>query len=270
MKGMLIDSTRCVGCRGCQIACKSWNELPSESTTFFAGAGYQNPGDLSASTWTLITYSESKRRGRFDWVFGKLQCMHCLQPACATACPVHALKKTEEGPVNYDASICLGCRYCQLACPFNVPRFEWDKVLTKITKCTLCADRVAEGLEPACSKACPTDAIIFGEREDMLAEAHRRIRENPRQYVHHVYGETEVGGTCVFHIADVPQKQLGHVEGLSSEPYGAYSKPAMASIPYVLTGLGVGLGAVSWIITRRQQLAEQKKSGQPDREEDAA
>lgn len=259
MKAMLIDSTRCVGCRGCQVACKSWNELPSESTTFFAGEGYQNPRDLSASTWTLITYSETKRRGRFDWVFGKRQCMHCLQPACATACPVHALQKTDEGPVVYDASVCLGCRYCQLACPFNVPRFEWDKVLTKITKCTLCADRVAEGREPACAKACPTDAIEFGERDALLAAAHQRIRENPRSYLHHVYGEHEVGGTCVFHITDVPAEQLGHAKDLSNEPYSAYSKPAMAAIPYVLTGLGIGLGAVSWVINRRQQLAAQQK-----------
>jgi len=266
MKAMLIDSTRCVGCRACQVACKSWNELPSEPTVFFAGKGYQNPADLSATTWTLITYNETERRGRFDWVFGKRQCMHCLLPACATACPVTALKKTPEGPVVYDASICLGCRYCQLACPFDVPRFEWDKVLTKITKCTMCADRVAEGQQPACAKVCPTGAIVFGDRDALLTEAHRRIDADPRNYVHHVYGEHESGGTCVLHLADVPHGELGHRDDVGDEPAAAYSRPAMASIPYVLTGLGIGLGAVSWIVNRRQQL-EAQRPGRDDGEE---
>src|SRR4030042_2175500 len=125
MKAILIDSTRCIGCRACQVACKQWNELQAEETTFFAGKGYQNPRDLSANSWTVITYNEVEVNNRFDWVFGKLQCFHCTVPACASACPVSALEKTEDGPAIYTVDICLGCRYCQLACPFKVPRFEW-------------------------------------------------------------------------------------------------------------------------------------------------
>ena len=179
MKAMLIDSTRCVGCRACQVACKQWNELEAEETTFFAGKGYQNPRDLSANSWTVITYNEVEVNNRFDWVFGKLQCFHCNVPACASACPVSALEKTEDGPVVYHADICLGCRYCQLACPFKVPRFEWDKIIPEITKCTMCGDRVAAGLEPACAKVCPTDAIVFGDRDELITEAESRIRNNP-------------------------------------------------------------------------------------------
>lgn len=251
MKAMLIDATRCIGCRGCQVACKEWNNLPGEETEFFASRGYQNPRDLSPKTWTLITFNEVKVQDRFDWVFGKLQCFHCNEPACATACPVHALKKTDAGPVVYRANICLGCRYCQLACPFKIPRFEWEKALPKITKCTMCADRVEAGQEPACSKVCPTDAIIFGERETLIAEAEDRIRRNPRGYVNHIYGKDEVGGTCVMHLSNVPFEELSFATDLPDKPLLDNVKPAMNPIPFVLVGLGVALGAVSWVINRR-------------------
>lgn len=253
MKAMLIDSTRCIGCRACQVACKQWNELPAERTEFFAGKGYQNPRDLSANTWTLITYNEVKVQDRFDWVFGKLQCLHCNEPACVTACPVHALKKTDAGPVVYDPNRCLGCRYCQLACPFLVPRFEWNRALPEIKKCTLCADRVEAGEEPACSKVCPTDAIIFGDRDKMIAEAENRIESNPREYVHHIYGKDEVGGTCVMHLSNVPFEELGYQTNLPKESLGTKTGPAMEPIPYVLAGLGVALGGISWIVNRRME-----------------
>lgn len=257
----MIDSTRCIGCRGCQVACKEWNNLPGEKTSFFAGSGYQNPRDLSANTWTLITYNEVEVKGRFNWVFAKRQCFHCLDPACASACLVGALKKTADGPVSYDAGLCLGCRYCQLACPFLVPRFEWDKAIPQITKCTLCADRISQGLEPACAKACPTDAIVFGNREDLIAEAEKRIRLSPQTYVRHIYGRDEAGGTCVLHISDVPFEQLGFKTDVPRQSPHAYSKPAMRAIPFALTGLGVGLGAISWVINRRMQNQE-RSSGE--------
>lgn len=256
MKALLIDSTLCMGCRGCQVACKEWNDLPAEPTTFFAGPGYQNPSDLSPSTWTLITYYESNNNGKMAWSFGKLQCMHCVDPACVTACPVHALSKHEDGPVVYDPHICLGCRYCQLACPFNIPRFEWSKAIPEITKCNLCADRVAAGQETACSKACATDAIIFGDRDELIAEAEKRIAADPKRYVNHVFGKEEVGGTCVLHISSVPVSKLGHKQDVPLTAMSAGVAPAMKAIPWVLTGLGVGLGAVSWIVNRRTQVAQ--------------
>ncbi len=251
MKAMLIDATRCIGCRACQVACKEWNELPAEKTEFFAGKGYQNPKDLSSKTWTLITYNEVQIGDRFDWVFGKQQCFHCNEPACATACPVHALEKTDEGPVIYHAELCLGCRYCQLACPFNIPRFDWDKAIPEIRKCTMCADRVQAGEGPSCAKVCPTDAIIFGEREELIMDGEDRIRRDPRGYKHQIYGKDEVGGTCVMHLSNVPFDDLGFNTDLNNESLGKKSEVAMKPVPFVLAGLGVTLGAVSWIVNRR-------------------
>ena len=262
MKALLIDLTRCIGCRACQVACKEWNELPAEKTTFFAGKGYQNPRDLSATTWKLVTYNEVKLRGRYEWVFGNLQCFHCLEPGCESACPVHALKKTAEGPVVYDADKCLGCRYCQMACPFMVPRFEWSSALPEIAKCTLCADRVAAGLETACAKVCPTETIQFGDREKLISEAERRIRINPRQYIHHIYGKDEAGGTCVLVLSNVPFETLGYRKDLPDKPVKMYNREAMEAIPFVMIGLGLTLGAVAWIVNRRvENKKEQLKEG---------
>ncbi|OGL62106.1 MAG: hypothetical protein A3I72_00305 [Candidatus Tectomicrobia bacterium RIFCSPLOWO2_02_FULL_70_19] len=261
MKALLIDVTRCVGCRGCQVACKEWNELPAEKTRFFASPkGYQNPRDLSSKTWRVVTYNEAQTNGRFEWVFGHLQCFHCIEPSCATACPVSALQKTKEGPVVYDPDRCLGCRYCQLACPFLVPRFEWDKAIPKITKCTMCADRVAAGEEPACAKVCPTDAIVFGERENLIAEAENRIHRNPRGYVHHIYGKDEVGGTCVLHLSNVPFEVLGYRTDLPKISLREYTKTAMQVVPHVKIGLAVALGAVSWVIQRRIRNGRDEKN----------
>jgi len=261
MKAMLIDATRCIGCRACQVACKEWNERKAEPTTFFAGKGYQNPRDLSAETWTLITYNEVKTNGKFDWVFGKQQCFHCLVPGCATACPVAALVKLDSGPVVYDASICLGCRYCQLACPFKIPRFEWDKAIPEITKCTLCADRVEAGMEPSCSKVCPTDAIVFGDRNKLIAEAESRIASNPREYIHQVYGRDEAGGTCVMHLSNVPFGDIGFDTSIPMHALADNVAPAMKPIPYVIGGLGIVLGATSWIIHRRMEKDSTQNNG---------
>ena len=259
VKGMLIDNTRCIGCRGCQVACKQWNKLPASKPEFFAGPGYQNPRDLSADTWTLVTYKEVELEGRFEWVFGRLLCMHCSEPACASACPVGALEKTKEGPVIYHAGKCIGCRYCMLACPFHVPKFEWNKALPLIKKCTMCADRIAKGEIPACAKACPTGAITFGERSALIAEAEDRIRHNPSGYVHNIYGKDEVGGTCVLHLSSVPFEEIGYRVDLPGRDLGSYTHAAMKAIPGVVVGLGVVLGGTYAIIQRRMDLANESE-----------
>jgi len=233
-----------------------WNNRKAEKTRFFSGPGYQNPADLTAETWTLVTYNEVQVDGRFDWVFGKKQCMHCNEPACAAACPVKALEKLPSGPVIYHKERCIGCRYCMLACPFLVPRFEFSSPNPYITKCTMCADRLASGGIPACSKACPTGAVAFGDRDQLVAEAQRRISANPSVYQHHIYGLEEAGGTCVLHIANVPFDRLGYPMNVPRCPIGRYSEPAMKAIPAVILGLALLLGATYRLRTRPEVVRE--------------
>lgn len=270
MKALLQDNTRCIRCRGCQVACKAWNDLPGEDTTFFAGPGYQNPRDLSASTWTIVTYNSLERDGRFDWVFGRRMCMHCQEPACASACPVEALKKTEDGPVVYDGDKCIGCRYCMLACPFLVPQFEWSKALPRITKCTMCADRIAVGEAPACAKVCPTGAITFGERDELIAEAHRRIRSAPSEYIHHIYGEEEVGGTSVLHLSGAPFDMLGYPKDLPTEALSERTNLAMKAVPSVVMGLTVITGAIYGLLRRRMAVQDEPEDNKEQEETHAA
>lgn len=249
MKALLIDLPRCTGCRGCQVACKQEYKRPAEETTFFGGPGYQNPADLSKDTWCLVTYNEVQVNGRFEWVFGKKQCMHCLEPACVSACPVSTLEKVKDengnalGPVVYHKHKCLGCRYCMLACPFLVPRFEFDTWNPYITKCRMCFERQQEGEIPACAKACPTGAITFGDRDELLREAWRRIKTDPSKYVHHVYGEQEAGGTCVLHISGVPFEEVGYITDISHKALAGNTETAMGAIPAVMLGLTFLLGA---------------------------
>jgi len=256
MKALLIDTVRCTGCRGCQVACKEWNKRPAEKTEFFGGPGYQNPKDLSKDTWCLVTYNEVKINGRFEWVFGKKQCMHCLEPGCASACPVGALKKTEDGPVVYRPGICIGCRYCMLACPFLVPRFEFDSPNPYITKCRMCDDRLAMGEIPACAKVCPTGAIVFGERDDMIREAQQRIASNPSVYLHKIYGLEEAGGTCVLHISSVPFEELGYITDIPKQALATRVEPAMKAIPAVMLGAAIVLG-VSYKFRNRTRQGEE-------------
>ncbi len=259
---LLIDYTRCTGCRGCQVSCKEWNVLPAEPTKFFSGEGYQNPPQLSANSWNLVTFNEvESKNGDFSWIFGKKQCQHCLEPSCVAVCPVTAMEKSAKGPVTYDKDRCVGCRYCQVACPFDVPAFEWDKANPVISKCTLCFDRTEAGMETACSKTCPTDAIIYGEREDLVREAERRIAANPGEYLNHIYGRFEVGGTSVLHLSGVPFEELGMRTDLPKTAYISRSKPALDTVPYVMTGLGAVLGGVSWVVNRK--LEKEKQGDKP-------
>lgn len=259
-KGILIDNTRCIGCRGCQVSCKQWNKLPASKPEFFSGPGYQNPRDLNADTFTIITYKEVEIGGRFEFLFGRLMCMHCNEPACASACPVGALEKLKEGPVTYHASKCIGCRYCMMACPFQVPKFEWSKAFPLIRKCTMCSDRVLAGEIPACAKTCPTGAIAFGDRSQLLHEAEDRIRHNPSVYHHQIYGKDEVGGTGVLHLSRVSFEEVGYKTDLPARPLSSYTRAAMSAVPGVVVGLGVVLGGTYAIIQRRMELAGKAES----------
>jgi formate dehydrogenase iron-sulfur subunit len=263
--GVLVDLVRCTGCRSCQVACKAWNDNPGE-VTLCLGC-YYNPPDFSASTWSLMKYDEVEYGGDLHWVFTKRQCMHCLHPACASACPVQALHKLENGPVVYEANKCIGCRYCMVACPFHVPRIDFYEVLPVITKCSFCADRLSEGLEPACAKGCPTDALMFGEREALITEARRRIAARPHKYVDHIYGEKEAGGTSWMYLSPVPFDRLGTAfPTLDEEPVTEISENvAIFGTPTALLGVAGLLTGVYWITKRRAE--QMNKSGAARKEE---
>ena len=269
---VLYDANKCIGCRGCQAACKQWNEndeiIPEPPYTWdktVNRGSYENPPQLSARTWTKIRFTELDFNGKFHWVFTKLQCMHCEHPACAAACPVGALQKTPGGPVVYDDTKCIGCRYCMVACPFGIPTFEWDKPLPWIRKCTFCADRLGEGLEPACVKSCPPGALKLGEREELIIEARKRIATSPDKYVNHIYGEKEVGGTSWLYLSPVPFEMLG-LPTLGSEPVTVNVERAMGAVPSVLLGVAAAMAGVYWLVKRREKI-NQESAGAKEKEE---
>lgn len=256
---LLFDSTLCVGCRACELACNKKNDLGRTPEQVVQGRGAQDARALGPDVFTYVTFHQWEADPSTA-AFGKVQCMHCIEPACVSSCPVNALHKTSEGPVVWDGSKCLGCRYCMMACPFVVPRFEWDARNPRIRKCDMCADLLAQGQPPACVAACPTKALRTGTRGELLEEAHRRIAARPRRYVHHVYGESEAGGTNFLHIAGRPFEELGYRRNLPLRSYRDYTRPAMAAIPYVMVGLTVILGGVRWVVDRRAAVARRARA----------
>jgi formate dehydrogenase iron-sulfur subunit len=261
-KAMLIDTTKCVGCRGCQVACKSWNELRAGKTAFSPTGA--NPIHLDANNFTRVLFSEGTRPdGRVTWNFVKRQCMQCLEPACASACPVSALVKTAGGAVDYRDERCIGCRYCMVACPFQVPKYEWGSAVPFVRKCTFCAERQAAGKKPACAATCPTGALLFGEREELLAEAHRRIDAAPDRYVPEVYGERTAGGTGMLYLTPVSFEQLriedqGFRTDLGNEPYGRVGVQWMSGVPWVAATVG-GLSIGLYYLNQRRTEVEKQE-----------
>lgn len=210
--GLLYDATMCIGCKACTVACRDANGLAPD-TTGSPSRIYNAPVDLSARAKTVIKlYVEGSTQS-----YMKAQCMHCVDPACVSACMLGSLKKREFGIVTYDVDYCIGCRYCEVACPFGVPKFEFAKAAPKIVKCELCKERLAAGQEPACTDVCPRHAVIYGRRTELLKEAKRRIAETPGRYVPKVYGETDGGGTQVLYLSHVPFDRLG-LPTLGDEP----------------------------------------------------
>jgi Fe-S-cluster-containing dehydrogenase component len=240
--GMLYDTTMCIGCKACVVACREANGL--EPDTSLDGL-HQAPLDLNGRTKNVIKlYREGEKVS-----FSKAQCMHCVDPACASACMLHSLHKNETtGIVEYDPQYCVGCRYCQMACPFSVPKFEFDKAAPKIVKCELCRHLLAQGKIPACCDVCPRQAVIYGKRADLLAEAKRRIEGQPGRYVPRVYGEAEAGGTQVLYLSHVPFEKLGLPDyGPQGVPHTAYAIQEGLYQGFVApVVLYAALGAVLW------------------------
>lgn len=206
--GLLYDATRCIGCKACVTACTSANGLAPDSG---ASEGlHQMPQDLNSRTKNIIKLYTSPDGSERSFV--KRQCMHCAEPACASGCPFHALRKDPvTGVIGWDGELCIGCRYCEVVCPFEIPKFEWDRFNPKVVKCELCRHLLDAGAaEPACTAACPTDAVIFGRREDLLHDAKGRIESSPGKYhQNRVYGEKEAGGTQVLYLSHVPFARIG-------------------------------------------------------------
>jgi formate dehydrogenase iron-sulfur subunit len=246
-KGLLIDITKCIGCRACEQACRTAH-----------GQAQEQPAKLTATSFTVVEEHGDK--------FVRRMCQHCEEPACASACLVGALTKTELGPVVYDETKCMGCRYCMVACPYQVPKYEWNKLAPYVRKCDMCYERVRSGQQTVCAEACPTGATMFGDRTALLREARKRMDENPA-YVQHVYGETELGGASVMYLTDVPFEKLGFVTPPNEGPMPDLSAAALGDTPtFVLVG-GTLLTGIYWIMQRRREvmLAEGKVKADEER-----
>jgi formate dehydrogenase iron-sulfur subunit len=198
---------------------------------------------MTAYTWTVVE--------KYDGVHSRRLCMHCHEPTCVSVCPVGAMQKTEAGPVYYDSKLCIGCRYCIMACPFGVPKYQWDSALPIVGKCILCAPRVAEGKATACATVCPTGATLFGEREALVAEAKARLGAEPTRYFDQVYGQHEAGGTSVLMIAGVPLSQLGLPGNLPQESLPLLTWRVLSKLPDIVTVAAVLLFGIHWITKRR-------------------
>ncbi len=250
---ILTDTTKCIGCHLCVEACKEVNHLPNDMPR-----RWDMRDGLSADNWTAVIR-------RDDDKFVRKQCRHCLEPACVASCPVAALHKTNLGPVVYDKTRCIGCRYCMMACPYGIPRYQWDSTVPYIQKCVLCYDtRLKHGREPACTEICPTKATIFGDRDKLLGEAHQRIRQNPGKYIHRVWGEHELGGTSVLYISDVDLSFLTYGARFGEKPLPVATRPAMEAVPFTFLGVAMAMAGLRWIIGRRDKVQREEGSQEPE------
>jgi formate dehydrogenase iron-sulfur subunit len=259
---MLTDLVKCVGCRSCERACVKANDLPMPEVGFFADTSvYQQKRRPDAKTYTVVNAYENPK-----WtkpVYHKVQCNHCIEPACAAACLVGALKKTPEGAVVYNEALCIGCRYCMTACPFYMPAFDYFNASSPaIKKCTMCHHRIVKGMIPACAEACGVQAITFGKRSKLIKLARERIRTENR-YIDHIYGEHEAGGTDWLYLSGVPFEEVGFDMNLETIPYPELTKGFLSAVPVVLVTWPALLGGIAVWARRRKEIAQEKPGSQP-------
>ena len=263
--GVLVDTTLCVGCRSCEQACSEVNtDLPRKTLAHFKDLSIlEEKRRMDFSTYTVVNrYYNTIPEADQQPVFAKFQCMHCLRPACKSACIVGAFSSESTGAVQYDSWKCIGCRYCMAACPFQVPAYEYRNAFTpKVRKCTFCQPRISAGELPACVQACPMEVMTFGPREELLSDARAKLAAHPERYVQHIYGENEVGGTSWLYLSSIPFEQIG-LPKLGYHPTPGYTEPIQHAIfKYFLPPLGLYslLGGLMWFFNKRQ-----KKTKTPD------
>ncbi len=225
--GVLCDTTRCIGCRQCEVACAEAHDLPVPDPV--NDGALEEERKTSPDQWTVVNRYETDK----GTVYVKKQCMHCWQPACAAACLTNAMYKTQEGPVIWREDKCMGCRYCMVSCPYEIPKFEYDSINPKIQKCIMCWERLEVGEIPACVNACPADALMFGTRRQLTEIARIRIYNHPENYHHHIYGEHEVGGSSWLYLSSVTFDQLGFRTDLGTTPYPEFTKEFLYSVPVI-------------------------------------
>ncbi len=241
-KAVLVDITKCTGCEKCVEACVENNNLdPVLPVTNSKEDG------LSGDRFTaIVQLSEDS--------FAKKSCLHCIDPGCVNACIAGAIRKTDLGPVVYDPELCIGCRYCMLACPVGIPRYEWDAALPYIRKCDMCYDRLQDGKIPACVDACPHGVLSFGDRDVLLRNAKKTITADPDRYLQHVYGEHEFGGTSVIYITDVNLDKLGWTTKMQDRAVSDYTWPIISKTPILGGGVMMLLSGTFFIINRRMKM----------------
>jgi formate dehydrogenase iron-sulfur subunit len=242
-KGILFDSTLCVGCGECYHACKKQNNNTETNKDYLKD-------HLAAETYTVVeSYGDA---------YTRKMCMHCAQPACVSVCPVGAFEKTEIGAVTYESDKCIGCRYCMQACPHHIPRYEWKKNNPRIKKCILCYEKISKGEGTACSEACPSGATLFGSVDELKKEAWKRLKENPDIYYPEIFGDDEAGGSNIMIIASVPFDKLGFSSNIPKKPLPEYTAKALDKIPGVV-GIGsVFLTGMYWLTKRKNQIAKEE------------
>jgi len=257
--GVLVDTTECIGCRRCEYACKSAHDMPTEEMSTYDDRSVFD--EMRRPDHTALTIINGYKINPEDEkpVTVKIQCMHCDHPACVSACIVGAFSKQENGSVVWDSDMCIGCRYCMIACPFQIPAFEYEKAIQpRIMKCDFCSDRTEEGNIPACVEICPVEALTYGKRYDLLKIAHERIEKNPERYINHILGEKEVGGTSWLYLAGTDFNNLDFPE-LGSDPAPGASEALQHGIfkyfipPVSLFAL---LGGIMWIGKEKEEETE--------------
>lgn len=258
--GVLHDITRCVGCRSCEEACNRVNKLPEPEKPFNDKTVLEQKRRTTTKSYTVVNRYDIDKDNKSP-VFRKTQCNHCLEPACVSVCFVKAFKKIPKGPVVYDPSVCVGCRYCMIACPFEIPTYEYDEpYVPTVVKCTMCAPKIEKGELPGCVEACPKEALTFGKRKDIIKIARKRIDKYPDRYIDHIYGEYEMGGTSWLYISKMPFNNIGMREDLGVTPAPLLTSGALSVVPMVIGLWPIFLAGIYGMTKRREKIAAQERA----------